>query len=326
MPKSDVTTVLVVGCGYIGLPFARLAKGAGYQVYATTRKRERFAELEAEGLIPVLWDVTGGDIEGLIEQIKQMADFKGTSEERENFEATIRVPEVNHKLPLADAVIWTVGHDRSARKSIDEVYVSGLLTTLISLRGSPKFVYASSTGVYGDADGDWIHELTPPNPSDETSEACLRAEQFLGIECEIFEWSFCILRFAGIYGPGRLIGGEALKRGEPIAGDGAAWLNLVHQQDAALALWKAMHSGGAGEIYNIADGHPVPRQEFYLKLAELLGTPPPKFAPELARRQRGNRRIYAGKAREKLGWTPRLPSYVEGLEAIVTQMNGERGA
>src|SRR5687767_14001233 len=117
MPRSDVSTVLVVGCGYIGLPLARLAKAAGGKIFATIRKRERFAELDAEGLIPVLWDVSGTDYEALIQQFSQ----------------TRELPDVNDELPEVDAVVWAVGYDRSVRKSIEEVYVSGLLKTLTDL-------------------------------------------------------------------------------------------------------------------------------------------------------------------------------------------------
>jgi nucleoside-diphosphate-sugar epimerase len=130
---------------------------------------------------------------------------------------------------------------------------------------------------------------------------------------------YCILRFAGLYGPGRLISAAALQRGEPIPSDGDAWLNLVHRDDAASALLAAVERGKDREIYNIADGHPALRRDFYLKLADLLNAPPPTFAPELARRHRGNRRIYAGKARTELGWSPRYPSYIEGLEAIARE-------
>src|SRR5215207_4655480 len=62
MPESAVNSVLVVGCGYIGLPFARLAKANGCRVYATTRKRERLAALAAQGFEPVRWDVTEGAV------------------------------------------------------------------------------------------------------------------------------------------------------------------------------------------------------------------------------------------------------------------------
>jgi nucleoside-diphosphate-sugar epimerase len=292
MRESAVTTVLVVGCGYIGLPFAWQAKRAGKSVRVTSRSPERMVRLKEAGFTSIPWDVTA--------------------------------PESS--LPEVDAVVYAVGFDRSSGKSVDEVYVQGLRNTLERLPGSPKFVYASSTGVYGEAGGGWVDETALVQTQDSTAEACRQAEQFLSTSNLVKDRNYCILRFAGLYGYGRLINAEPLKRGEPVPGDGAAWLNLVHQDDAAEALWKAVLNGEPGEIYNIADGHPVRRQDYYLKLAELLKAPLPTFAPELARRQRGNRRVNAEKARWKLGWSPRYPSYVEGLEAAVKLMTGEQGA
>jgi len=282
-----VRKVLVVGCGYIGLPLARYAQTADAMVYATTRRPERFADLHGFGFHPVQWDVLGDNAD---------------------------------PLPQVDAVVYTVGFDREAGRPMRDVYVEGLVRTLAALPGRPKVVYASSTGVYGNARGAFVDETWNPSPTDESGENCLLAELALARFGRERDVPFCILRFAGLYGLGRLIGGEALRRGEPVRGDGAAWLNLVHQEDVALALWKAIELGQPGEIYNIADGRPVRRAEFYSKLAELLDAPPPVFAPELARRQRGNRRINADKARWKLAWAPRYPSYVEGLEAIVREM------
>jgi nucleoside-diphosphate-sugar epimerase len=315
MPKSDVTAVLVVGCGYIGLPFARLANSQGCQVFATTRKRERFAALADLGTTPIRWDVTGS----LAVAERILSTEAPTPENLQQTRDAYRQlrESMNDALPMVDAVVYCVGFDRSSGRTMEEVYSAGLAHTLVELKGNPKFVYASSTGVYGNCGGSWIDETSQTDPTDAGGENCLMAEGVLAAMAEQFKIDHCILRFAGIYGPGRLIGGEAMKRGEPVAGDGAAWLNLVHQQDAALALWKAMQNGEPGEIYNVADGHPVRRQEFYLKLAELLGTTPPKFAPELARRQRGNRRVNSDKAKWKLGWAPQFPSYVEGLEAII---------
>jgi nucleoside-diphosphate-sugar epimerase len=310
----DVKSVLVVGCGYIGLPFAWHAKAAGWQVFVTSRKRERLAGLKELGFTPVRWDVTGAEIEQIIDAIKRDDDI-------DDLPTMFSLPEV-------DVVVYAIGYDRASGRTIDEVYVQGLITTMSALPGNPKIVYASSTGVYGDAGGALIDERALLEPTDPSGQACLNAEKMLCTIADLQGLDYCILRFAGIYGLGRLINSESLKRGEAIPADGAAWLNLVEQQDAAMALWKAVLHGESGEVYNIADGHPVRRQEFYLKLAELLNAPPPKFAPELARRQRGNRRINADKARWKLGWSPKYPSYIEGLEAIVREENspGEPGA
>jgi nucleoside-diphosphate-sugar epimerase len=310
----DVKSVLVVGCGYIGLPLARLAKTAGRQVFTTTRKRERFAALAEIGFTPIRWDVT--EMSGELNDHIKSADSKNRLTRMGDLIAKSKYP-----LPEVDVVVYSVGFDRSLGKPIEEVFSAGLFFTLAALPGKPKVVYASSTGVYGDARGALIDEHALPEPTDPSGQACLNAEKMLHTIADVQGLDYCILRFAGIYGAGRLLNAEPLKKGEPIPADGAAWINLIHQDDAAMALWKAVLYGESGEVYNIADGHPVRRQEFYLKLAELLKAPPPKFAPEWARRHRGNRRINADKARWKLGWSPQYPSYIEGLEAIVREEN-----
>ncbi len=67
------------------------------------------------------------------------------------------------------------------------------------------------------------------------------------------------LRFAGIYGPGRLIGAGKLKAGEAIAGDAAKWLNLIQVEDGASAVLAAGERGRPGGVYNVCDDHPVRR-------------------------------------------------------------------
>ena len=75
--------------------------------------------------------------------------------------------------------------------------------------------------------------------------------------------------------------------------------------------------GAPGETYNIADGTPVSRRDFYTRLAELLHAPEAKFDP---RPEPGapNRRIDTAKFRA-LGWSPAFASYREGLTAAVAE-------
>jgi nucleoside-diphosphate-sugar epimerase len=131
-----------------------------------------------------------------------------------------------------------------------------------------------------------------------------------------------VLRFAGIYGPDRLLRRrQQLASGEPFAGDAGKWLNLVHVEDGADAVLLAESRGVPGETYNVADGEPVTRRDFYTLLAELLGTAPPKF-DERPEPGSANRRISNRAARERLRWSPRFPSYRSGLPAAV---RGETG-
>ena len=78
----------------------------------------------------------------------------------------------------------------------------------------------------------------------------------------------------------------------------------------AAAVLGAEQRGRAGALYNVSDGHPVRRGDFYRELARLLATRPPTFAPAP---DKGNRRIVSRRLREELAVTLRYPSYVEGL-------------
>jgi nucleoside-diphosphate-sugar epimerase len=124
------------------------------------------------------------------------------------------------------------------------------------------------------------------------------------------------LRFAGLYGPDRLLRKQPVLKGEPLVGDADKWLNLVHVEDGADAVLAADAHAAPGSTYTIADDAPAPRRAFYTLLAELLGAPPALFAD---RPEPGapNRRVSNRRAKAELGWAPRFPTFREGLPAAV---------
>jgi nucleoside-diphosphate-sugar epimerase len=195
------------------------------------------------------------------------------------------------------------------------LYVEGLAKMLDVLPPTAKLVYVSSTGVYGQSAGETIDEAVAPTPIDSSGQVVLEAEMVLRQRRP----DAVVLRFAGIYGPGRLPRSDALRRGEPIVGGPDRWLNLIHVEDGAAACVLAAERGRAGEVYNVSDDCPVSRRQFYTLLAELLGAPPPDFVPvspgTAAREERGNRRISNRRLREELGLRLRYPTCAEGLRA-----------
>ena len=72
--------------------------------------------------------------------------------------------------------------------------------------------------------------------------------------------------------------------------------------------------GRPGEVYNVCDDRPCRRHEFYSRLAERLGAPPPCFAPPPATAE-ANRRIVNRRLRQEVGVTLAYPSFEEGLVA-----------
>ena len=107
---------------------------------------------------------------------------------------------------LADAV----GMDRSAGKSMREVYLQGLSNVLERLPTGGSLAYVSSTSVYGQTSGEWVTEDSATEPVEENGKLLLECERLL----QSRRPDAMVLRFAGIYGPGRVIRRAAIERGD----------------------------------------------------------------------------------------------------------------
>jgi len=302
MPKR-----LVIGCGYLGSRAADRWRAAGDEVSAA------FA---AAGFRPLVAD---------------LAAAKAPASEGRAAGASGAVPPAHLAaligLPPLDTVLFAVGYDRTSTPSMREVYVDGLRNVLATLAESAqaaerigRFLYVSSTSVYGQSDGSWIDEESACQPTREGGRICLEAEGVLA--AHPLASRAVVLRLAGLYGPGRIPQREALLRGEPVASAAEGFLNLIHVDDAAsVALAAAAHPRPSPR-YNVSDGHPVLRREYYAAAARLLGAPPPCFIPPAGgtpkeARGEANRRIANGKMLRELGLQLAYPSYREGLAAAL---------
>jgi nucleoside-diphosphate-sugar epimerase len=166
--------------------------------------------------------------------------------------------------------------DRTASATMRQVYVEGLRNVLDHL-GPCRLVYISSTSVYGQTDGSVVEEDSPTEPADEAGRVVLEAETLLRERRK----DAIVFRFAGMYGPGRLLREQAIRAGQPLSGDPEKWLNLIHIDDGAKIVCAAYARAARGSITNVADGHPVTRGDFYAELARRLGAPAPTFTPQL---------------------------------------------
>jgi putative transcription antitermination factor YqgF len=293
----EVTT-LVVGCGYLGTEVARRLVARGERVLGTTRSAVRGGWLRAQAIEPVVADVLE--------------------------------PESLRKLPRADRVLYCVGHDRAVGLPMRTVFVGGLTHALEALAGRfGHLVYASATSVYGQTDGGWVDEDSPTVPREESGRVCLEAETLAREFAVDRGLSLSIVRYSGLYGPGRIIRRKALEQGEPIAGDPLKWLNLVHIDDAAAAAVAALDRGAAGRVYLATDDRPVTREEYYSLAARCLGAPAPRFVPAgqgghrpatAASKRVSNRRI-----KDELGVRLAFPDVTTGLPAAITVERGLPG-
>ncbi len=279
---------LVVGCGYLGLRVARAWRDQGDAVYALTRSDSRAKVLSDMGLRPLIGDLTDSS----------------------------SLPEV----PSVDTLLFAVGWDRSSGKGIQEVYVQGLGNLLARLPSRlGRFIYVSSTGVYGQTHSEQVDENSTCEPRRKGGIACLSAERRL-LESEIADRTV-ILRLAGIYGPQRLPKQADLLAGHALNVDPDGLINLVHVDDAARAVLAAATARLVlPRCFCVSDGHPVRRRDFYLELARQLGTGPPVFAQlSAASHSRGstNKHVINQRMLEDLQVELQYPSFREGLAAIV---------
>jgi len=188
---------------------------------------------------------------------------------------------------------------------------------------APRWVgYLSTTGVYGDHQGGWVDETTPPAPTQDRSHQRLAAErawQASGLRPHLF-------RLAGIYGPGRsaieqVRAGAARRVVKP-----GQVFSRIHVEDIAGAVLASLDRPAPGEIYNLCDDDPAPPQDLIAYACALLGqTPPPEIPWEQAERQLSpmalgfyadNKRVSNRKMHQALGLTLVYPGYRDGLAAI----------
>ncbi len=280
---------LIFGCGYLGLRVAERWVAMGTPVCAVTRYQERASSLKSRGIEAIVGD--------------------------------IMTPETLRQLPVADAVLFAVGHDRRCGHSIRELYVGGLKNVLEHLpQGVSRFIYVSSTGVFGQSDGSWVDEASPCVPTREGGRACWEAELLL--QQHPLGRRATVLRVAGLYGPGRIPRSKELAAGLPIDAPCEGYLNLIHVDDAASAVIAADGRAPLPSLYCVSDGHPVVRRDYFRHLAALLGAAEPQFreprhdAPA-ALRASASKRVSNERLLRQLGCQLQYPSYREGLAAIV---------
>lgn len=183
--------------------------------------------------------------------------------------------------------------------------------------------YLSSTGVYGDRQGAWVDEATPTIAQSGEGRRNARAEAdlaWLNLGARVF-------RLPGIYGPGR----SALDR---VREGKARRIDLpdqvfsrVHVDDIASAVVAALTQHAPPGAYNIGDDLPASGNAVTEHACRLLGVEPPPLESleeaNLSEMARGfyaeNRRVANGKAKRVLGWTPRFPTYADGLASLMPQ-------
>lgn len=173
--------------------------------------------------------------------------------------------------------------------------------------------YLSSTGVYGDYEGQDVTEQSPLKANAPRSLARIAAEkQWRGLSRIVH-----VFRLSGIYGPRRNML-ERVRKGKT---DGLEKserpVNRIHVDDICQIVLEAMSKPSkTTEIYNLADDLAAPTYKVLEYAAQKLGVKLDGNDTQKSHLSDGSRVVNCQKAKKQLGISLKHPTYKEGLDAL----------
>jgi nucleoside-diphosphate-sugar epimerase len=231
---------LIFGAGFSGIEVGACLAGHGANVAGTTRDSSKFPKLETVNIAPFLYN------------------------------NSVLSEDLRAYLKTATHLLMSIGPDEGG-----DPWLPMHKEDLHKLTPNLKWIgYLSTVGVYGDHDGAWVFEETPPKPVSIRSFQRLRTEQDWQTFADEKRVPLCILRLSGIYGKGRngfvnLMNGTAKRVIKP-----NQVFNRIHVKDIAGAV-KHLSDKNLSGIFNVTDSEPAPPQDVVTFCADLMGIKPP---------------------------------------------------
>lgn len=276
---GGMARVLIAGCGDVGITLGLILTRSGHQVWGLRRNPDN-----------------------LPAPIRPLA-------------ADLTVPGTLTALPPAlDYIFYTAAADGFDEARYRAAYVEGvrhLLAALEPAGSSPQRIFfTSSTSVYAQQQGEWVDEASPAEAKSFAGR-CLRQGETI-----LWEGPYptTVIRFGGLYGPGRTRLIDTLRNGTATCVPGV-YTNRIHRDDAAAALRYLMDLSEPGDLYLGVDDEPALQCEVMAWLAERLGVAGP-VQVEADRPSRANKRCRNARLRAS-GFRFRYPSYRDGYEALL---------
>jgi nucleoside-diphosphate-sugar epimerase len=278
--------ILIAGCGYVGSELARQLADQGHSVFGLRRNTAQLPP----GVEPVTADLA---IPGSLTVVPKALDY----------------------------VFYTASASGFSESAYRAAYVSGLRNLLVALyRQSDlkRIFYTSSTGVYTQDDGAWLDESSP-TPSDRFS-----ARVLLEGELEVRDARIpgTVVRFSGIYGPGRTRLIDSVANGTARLEPGPdRFLNHIHRDDCAGCLAHLMGLKNPAPLYLATDDEPRTRNDLLRWIAEQLGMPEPPMMEtdeeEARPSERGGNRRYRNTLLRARGYSFNYPTFREGYGELI---------
>jgi nucleoside-diphosphate-sugar epimerase len=272
--------VLIIGFGDVAQRLLRSAhawpQARRIRWFAVTRRAETAAHARSLGAMPILGD---------LDDLRSLNRLAGLAPYVIYFAPPPSMGETDPRLARALAAL----HGRARR-----------------------FVYVSTTGVYGDCRGALIDETQPVNPQSARAKRRVHAEAQLRRR---YEMGVLRLRAPGIYAADRLPVERIQRRTPALIESEDSYSNHIHADDLARACWLALFRGGSQRVINAVDGEEIKMGQWFDLVADEHGLPrvprlptpqiQASVSPELWSFMRESRRMDGARMRRELRFTPR---------------------
>jgi len=278
---------LILGCGYVGGRLARALLADGQRVRVCARNVQRLEPLAAAGAQVHALDAA------------KLRAFGPAL-------YSLRSPVVVYSIPPVPNLPPGEPLRRAAEAAMSA--------------GAQKFIYLSSTSVYGETeDGLTVDEDSPIAIGD--ADAGSRISEESAVEgARLAGLSTVVLRLSAIYGPGRGVRERLLAGTYKLIDDGVHYFSRTHVDDIVGIVRASAELAPGGSLYCVSDDHPCTQREYADWLTAHLGTAPPPSVQSLPqgapRRAVRNRKVANARLKRELDYRFRYPSYREGELAI----------
>ena len=291
--RSKRPTLLIVGCGDVGMRVLRLLRGR-WRLIALTSSPARVESLRAAGAVPLL---------GNLDDAATLARLAGLTD------------AVLHLAPPQG-----MGHT--------DVRTRHLLQALARQGRVRRIVYGSTSGVYGDCAGARFDETRAVNPATDRARRRVDAERQLRWFGRAFGVQVTLLRIPGIYAGDREGGHprERLARGAPVlVAEDDVYTNHIHADDLARACVAALHRGLPQRVLHVCDDTQMKMGDYFDLAADLEALPRPRritraqaateLSPMLMSFMGESRRLANRRVKTELKLRLRHPTVHTGLRA-----------
>ncbi|MDM3870525.1 NAD(P)H-binding protein [Porticoccus sp. W117] len=216
-----------------------------------------------------------------------------------------------------DAVVVTMTPSQRSEAGYRNSYLKSMEVLLQSVNASgssPLVLFVSSTSVYGQDDGQWVDEHSTTEPGGYSGQVILESERLL----QNSDLASCIVRFSGIYGPGRQAQLRAVHSGKPLTRPNG-WTNRIHSEDCAGVLAHLLEKYCSGDtlepVYLASDHQPISQWQLRSFLCGLLGreAPPPSAEQPASGKRCRNQQLVAS------GYRFRYVDYRAGYSELIQQ-------